>query len=195
MYTGPGGNSCELRPGEFHVLLAPVEEGGTVYQVPNALLDELRRLEQDFLPRVGCRLFFEDEGRGLLTPFAVRLFRKGYASVEPSPLDEEALVVTAIQPELEARLHRILDDIAVGEEEEAAGDDVVIPESDLPYEGTLGAMPALVRGDNRRPLIGVRPGDHPVDILENILYGRTEKDDPESSHHGEHEISDGVDRG
>jgi hypothetical protein len=194
MYTGPGGNSCELRPGEFHVLLAPVEEGGTVYQVPNALLDELRRLEQDFLPRVGCRLFFEDEGRGLLTPFAVRLFRKGYASVETSPLDDEALVVTAIQPELEARLHRILDDIAGSEDEEAAGDDVVIPEADLPYEGTLGAMPALVRGDNRRPLIGVRPGDHPVDILENILYGRTEKDDPEGSHHGEHEISDGVDR-
>jgi hypothetical protein len=194
MFTGHGDAAKELRPGEFHVLLAPREEGGTVYQVPNALLDELRRLEQDFLPRVGCRLFFEDEARGLLTPFAVRLFRKGYASFEPSPLDEEALVVTAIQPELEARLHRILDDLALAEEEEAQADDVVIPEADLPFEGTLGAMPALVRGDNRRPLIGVRPGDHPVDILENILYGRTEKDDPESSHHGEHEISDGVDR-
>lgn len=194
MFTGQGDTSRDLRPGEFQVLLAPREEGGTVYQVPNDLLDELRRLEQDFLPRVGCRLFFEDEARGLLTPFAVRLFRKGYVSSEPSPLDEEALLVTAIQPELEARLHRILDDLAVDEEDEARGDDVVIPEADLPYDGTLGAMPALVRGDNRRPLIGVRPGDHPVDILENILYGRTGKDDPESSHHGEHEISDGVDR-
>ncbi|MCU0222986.1 MAG: hypothetical protein MUF27_02730 [Acidobacteria bacterium] len=194
MFTGQGDTSRDLRPGEFQVLLAPREEGGTVYQVPNDLLDELRRLEQDFLPRVGCRLFFEDEARGLLTPFAVRLFRKGYVSSEPSPLDEEALLVTAIQPELEARLHRILDDLAVDGEDEARGDDVVIPEADLPYDGTLGAMPALVRGDNRRPLIGVRPGDHPVDILENILYGRTGKDDPESSHHGEHEISDGVDR-
>lgn len=194
MFTGQGDSASGLRPGEFSVVLAPKEEGGTIYQVPHALLDELRRLEQEFLPRVGCRLFFEDETRGLLTPFAVRLFRKGYASFDPSPLGDHALVVTAIQPELEARLHRILDDLAPDGEDQAAGDEVVIPEADLPYEGTLGAMPALVRGDNRRPLIGVRPGDHPVDILENILYGRTEKDDPESSHHGEHEISDGVDR-
>ncbi len=192
MFKGNGNTVGGLPPGAFHVLLAPKEEGGTVYQVPNDLLEDLRRLEAEFLPRVGCRLFFEDESRGVLTPFAVRLFRKGYASFEPSDLGDHAFVVSAIQPELESRLHKILDDLDL--EAEGTEDDVVIPEADLPYDGTLGAMPALMRGETRRPLIGVRPGDHPVELLENILYGRTEKDDPESSHHGEHEISDGVDR-
>jgi len=69
----------------------------------------------------------------------------------------------------------------------------VIPEADLPFEDRRRDACAGARRQPP-PADGRAAGRPPVDVLENILYGRTEKDDPESSHHGEHEISDGVDR-
>ena len=62
------------------------------------------------------------------------------------------------------------------------------------FEGPLGALPAGMAGRTRPTrTLGIRGGEDPVAVLENILYGRTVKDDPESSHQGEHNLSDGVD--
>lgn len=178
---------------EYTVLQAPHEEGGTVYRIPPDEMETIDRLEAEFSPRVGVSLFFADRRKGLLTPFAVRLFKKGYISIQENDLGSRVQTVTAIQPEIERRLRKIMDD-AFPEAEQVSEEEIVIPEADLPFEGALGARPAGMHGlGHRRPIFGARHDENPVDILENILYGRTAKDDPEGSHHGEHEISNGVD--
>lgn len=172
-------------------LIAPRDEGGTVYRASHDVVARLAALEREFTPRAGGPVLFENVAEGRLTPFAVRLFRKGYVSLEAGDAHGRLFDITALHDEIEGRLHKILD----AAPDEAMPDDVVIPEADLPEEGAVAAMPAGMYGtDHHRPLFGVRPGDHPVEVLENILYGHTEKDDPEGSHHGEHEISDGVDK-
>lgn len=185
----PGGPKQEA----YRVLQAPAEEGGVVYRAPAEVFQALESLERDFSPFAEGHLFFEDFGRGRLTPFAVRLFRKGYISVRAQDIGAKVQTITAIHPEIEDRLRKIVQSEAA---DEPAEDEVVIAESDLPFAGPLEAMPVGMHGTGRRRyLFGLRSAENPVEVLENILYGRTGKDDPESSHHGEHEISDGVDRG
>ena len=175
---------------DTHLMVAPMDEGGTIFRTPSNLFDQIVALEREYAPRAGGRLLFEDDDAVRLTPFAARLFRKGYVSLDPADEDPRVRTVTAVQAEFAARLHKLLD-----EPVDVADDDVVIAEADLPFEGPLAAMPAGMQGnEHRRGLFGVRPTENPVEVLENILYGQTAKDDPESSHHGEHEISDGVEK-
>jgi hypothetical protein len=173
-------------------LVAPKDEGGTIYRIPPVLLDRLLTFERDFQLRTGGRLFFEDDQHENLTPFAVRLFRKGYVSIRSEDVGARVQTVTAIENEIEGRLAKIMETFVRDIEPEEDG--IIVTEADLPFVGPLAAMPAGMQGtDHHRPLFGVRPGDDPVELLENILYGRTGKDDPEGSHYGEHLISDGVD--
>lgn len=184
----PGGPEPEM----FRVLQSPAEEGGVVYRAPADIFRTLEALEREFSPYAEGHLFFDDIERGRLTPFAVRLFRKGYISVRPEDVGARVQTITAIYGEIEDRLRKIVQSELA---EESPEDAVVIPEAELPFAGPLEAMPVGMRGTgHHRYLFGLRSADNPVEVLENILYGRTAKDDPESSHHGEHEISDGVDR-
>lgn len=177
---------------ETKFLVAPKDEGGTIYRAPGGVTERLSTMEEQFRASTGGPVLFEDEAAGRLTPFAVRLFRKGYVSVRPLDDDGRVLEITALHEEIEARLHKVLD----AEPDVDTLSDIVIPEADLPFEGPLAALPEGMRGVGHGPhVFGVRPGEHPTEVLENLLYGQTGKDDPESSHHGEHEISDGVDRG
>lgn len=175
----------------IHVMQAPSEEGGTIYHALEDVLNTLSALESEFAPLVGGQLFFLDETKQKLTPFAARLFRKGYVSVERSVAHPGAMAITAVQPEIERRLMKVLGPSA---EEETTSDGIVVSEADLPFVGRLGALSEEARAGNRKSGAAGRPGDHPLDLLENLLYGATPKDDPEGGHHGEHEISDGVDR-
>ena len=175
----------------IRVLQAPEDEGSTIYHAAPSVMNVLTALEKEFGPRVGGKLFFDDGQAQRLTPFAARLFKRGYVSVEPSPAHPDALLITDIQPEIEARLNKVLMESG---EVAASDQDLVVSESDLPFDGRLGALPDGERTQRRRTGAAGRPGNHPIDLLENLLYGSTPKDDPEGSHHGEHEISDGVDR-
>ncbi len=185
------GESMELTGG-YQILVAPADEGGAVYHAPESIMRTLRGIERDFAPLVGGQLFFTDAEAHHLTPFAARLFERGYVSVEPSTIRSGALMITDVQPEIEARLMKVL---AQTEDDQPSGDDVVVNEAELPFDGRLGALPEGVRTQRRRTGSAGRPDAHPIELLENLLYGATSKDDPEGSHHAEHEISDGVDKG
>ena len=179
------------RSADYVFLIAPPEEGGGVYRAPAEVHETLLGFEREFASRAGCPLIFADVAEHRLTPFAVRLFRKGYVSLRPNEREPRVMDITAVQPEIERRLAKIL---GLDETAATAADGILVTESDLPFEGPIAAAPEGMMGAGRVRLFGVRPGDNPVEVLENILYGHTGKDDPESSHHGEHEISEGVDR-
>lgn len=184
MESGSNGTSNSL-----HMMVAPKDEGATVYRASEHVFRQIAALEHEFAPRAGGQLLFASADGVELTPFAVRLFRKGYVTLNPDDENPRVRNITAVQPEFAARLHKLLED-----HDDPTADEVVIPEAELPFVGPLAAIPTGMKGPHSH-VFGVRPDEDPVEVLENILYGQTSKDDPEGSHHGEHEISDGIDRG
>lgn len=169
-------------------LLGPQDEGSPIYRVPGDLVLELFRLEDRFAPIAGGPVLFENRDEGRLTSFAVRLFRKGYVSFGTNDPGSRVLDVLVLHPEIEARILKVF----TPADDAGPVDDLVIPEADLPFEGAVGAAPVGMHGHGPVKTFGNRPGDHPAELLENLLYGKTDKDDPESSHHAEHQISEGL---
>ena len=190
--NGRNNGRREAAPVGYARLRLAQDDGEVVYFAPTPVMDMLTALERRFAPRMGGSLFFEDDEATRLTPFAGRLFQQGGVQLNENGATPRRRVITGVNPAVAGKLTNTLE---LFFPEIPDNEDIVIPESDLPEHGRLAAIPEQLKGPHgSNSVLGLHESDDPVEVLENILYGRTGKDDPESSHYAEHMINDGVDR-